>query len=325
VAGAPSGGSIWNIWALWRIGRETHRAEYLDAARRGKDWFVKAFVEPHHYHGYWEDMGPNTREGYEAAVAAVAFAEMGEKTLVLQTARDAIQWVFTRRIDPREASCSAGLVAEQMGWPPAAYCNPMMALAAHSAWQASGDDFWRPFAMIPKATGWWFQPDSGAMVWIVDATQMAPLSGPCFESWWSDWCIAQPDTLMLRWLVREAARRSQGTLAVNEETLRGTFRDKKVHAWAPRGGFRPLLPQHGQVNWLGLRSEHCVMMAVMNHAADGSVYCGLTSRDVDGAEVWPRAIHVHSRGKWTCEAWDGKDAAIVPRDGISVLDWEIRQ
>ena len=26
--------------------------------------------------------------------------------------------------------------------------------------------------MIPKATGWWYQPDTGAMVWIVDALLM---------------------------------------------------------------------------------------------------------------------------------------------------------
>jgi hypothetical protein len=248
---------------------------------------------------------------------------MGQRHLVIETARDAVQWVFTRQIEPREAACSAGLVAEQMGWPPAAYCNPMVALAAHSAWQVSGDDFWRPFAMIPKATGWWYQPDSGAMVWIVDATQMAPLAGPCFESWWTDWCIAQPDTLMLRWLVREVTRRSRNTLVVDEETLQGTFRGKSVQAWAPRGGFRPLLPPHGQVNWLGLRDEHSVMMALMNFAEDGSVSCRLTSRDVDGAEVWPRAIHAFENGKWTSRDWDGRTAAMVPRDGIGVLEWGV--
>jgi uncharacterized protein YyaL (SSP411 family) len=60
VDGASSSGSIWNIWALWRLGQETHRAEYLKAARRGQEWFARTFVEPHYYHGYWEDMGPNT-------------------------------------------------------------------------------------------------------------------------------------------------------------------------------------------------------------------------------------------------------------------------
>jgi hypothetical protein len=86
----------------------------------------------------------------------------------------------------------------------------MMALAAYSAWQVSGDASWRNFAMIPKATGWWYRPDSGAMVWIVDALEMAPLVGPSWESWWNDWCIAQPGTLMLRWLIREMNRRLAG-------------------------------------------------------------------------------------------------------------------
>ena len=56
--GAPSGGNIWNIWALWRLGKETGEAKYIEAAERGKQWYLKTFVEPHHYHGYWEDVGP---------------------------------------------------------------------------------------------------------------------------------------------------------------------------------------------------------------------------------------------------------------------------
>ena len=89
---------------------------------------------------------------------------MGEKELAVRTARDAMQWVFTRQIECREPNNSAGLVAEQTDWPPASYCNPMMGLAAHTAWRITGDDFWRPFALIPEALGWWYQPETGAMV-----------------------------------------------------------------------------------------------------------------------------------------------------------------
>jgi hypothetical protein len=323
AAGAPSGGSIWNIRALWRLGKETGQAKYLGAADRGKLWYLKTFVEPHHYHGYWEDVGPNSREGYEAAVAAVAFAEMGEKQAVVDCARDAMQWVFTRRIEPREATCSAGLVAEQTGWPPAAYCNPMMALAAYSAWQASGDADWRPFAMIPKATGWWYKPDSGAMVWIVDALQMAPLVGPAWESWWNDWCIAQSGTLMLRWLVREMNRRFAGNGALDEETLKGNVLGEDVHAWAPQGGLQPILPQHGQVNWMGLRSARTVRVVFMNFAEDAPARCELNSRSVQGASLLPRTIHIISGGKVSSQAWDGQAPVIVPRDGAAVLVWEV--
>lgn len=310
--GAPSSGSIWNIRALWRLGKETGQAKYSAAADRGKQWFLKTFVEPHHYHGYWEDMGPNTREGYEAGVAAVTFAEMGDKKAVVDCARDAMQWVFTRRIEPREASCSAGLVAEQTGWPPAAYCNPNMALAAYSAWQVSGDPSWRPFAMIPKATGWWYQPDNGAMVWLVDALEMAPLVGPAWESWWNNWCIAQSGTLMLRWLVREMNRRLAGTAALDEDTLQGKMLGEDVQAWAPTGGLRPILPQHGQVNWLGLISAKTVKVVFMNYAEEGPVRCELDSRHVRGALIAPNAVQIVSGGKMSTQAWDGLASVIVP-------------
>ncbi len=238
-------------------------------------------------------------------------------------ARDAMQWVFTRRIECREATCSAGLVSEQTGWPPAAYCNPMLALAAYSAWQTSGDDSWKEFAMIPKATGWWYQPDTGAMVWIVDALEMAPLVGPAWESWWNDWCIAQSDTLMLRWLIREMNRRLAGNGALDEETLKGNVLGEDVQAWAPTGGLHPILPQHGQVNWLGLRSGSTVKIVFMNFAEDGPVRCRLDSRDVRGASPFPKAVHVIREGKLTSRKWDGDASVIVPRDGAAILEWEV--
>lgn len=98
---APSSGAIWNLWALWRLGKETGNEKYFDSVRRGVAWYAKGFVEPHHYHGYWEDVGPGSREGYDAAIAAVAFGEIGEKELAAACARDAMQWVFTRQIEPR--------------------------------------------------------------------------------------------------------------------------------------------------------------------------------------------------------------------------------
>lgn len=321
--GASSGGSIWNIRALWRLGKETGEAKFSEAAARGVKWHLKTFLEPHHYHGYWEDMGPNTREGYDAALAAVVYAEMGEKQAVIDCARDAVQWVFTRRIECREAACSAGLVSEQTGWPPAEYCNPMMALAAYSAWQSSEDPSWRKFAMIPKAAGWWYQPDTGAMLWIVDAIQLAPLSGPAFDSWWNDWCVAQSDTYMLRWLIREMNRRLEGNGVIDEETLMGKVLGDDVHAWAPVGGLHPILPEHGQVNWLGLRSGDTIKIVFMNFAENGPVRCELNSRTAGGALPTPKAMYIIRDGNLSSQAWDGKSAVIAPRDDAVILEWKV--
>ena len=179
AGGAASSGSIWNIWALWRLGTATGNQQYLEAAAHGTAWFAREFVTRHHYHGYWEDVGPGSREGYDAALAAVALGEMGQSQLAVEAAKDAAQWIFTRQIECRDDNNSMGLVAEQTGWPPAAYCNPMMALSCWTAWQLTKDPFWESFAMIPKAIGWWYQPDSGAMVWIYDATSPAPMVGHC--------------------------------------------------------------------------------------------------------------------------------------------------
>jgi hypothetical protein len=321
---SPSSGCIWNIWALWRLGKQTGNKDYLEAAERGKRWFASEFVATHHYHGYWEDVGPGSREGYEAAIAAVAFGEMGEKQLAIDTAGDAIQWVFTRQIEPRDANNSAGLVAEQTGWPPASYCNPMMALAAWTAWQASGDDFWRAFAMIPKAIGGWYQPDLGATVWIVDSTQMAPIVGPAFESYWNDWCIAQVGTLTLRWLVREVNRRTGNASHVDEETLTGTLLGQNVQAWAPRGGLRPILPPHGQVNWLGFKSDDSLFVVLFNSGAAGNVGVNLNSRNVNGVEgatVWPKAIHRLEHGQVTSQSWNGRDLVEIEHEGAVFLEW----
>jgi hypothetical protein len=321
---APSSGSIWNIWALWRLGKETQNKEYLAAADNGKNWFRESFVKNHHYHGYWEDVGPKSREGYDAAIAAVAFGDMGEKDLVIETAKDAMQWVFTRQIECREANCSAGLVAEQTGWPPASYCNPMMGLAAWTAWRASGDDFWKPFARIPKAIGWWYQPETGAMVWIVDSTQMAPVVGPSFESWWSDWCIGQVGTLSLRWLVRETNLRSNGEIAIDEELLTGKAIGKNVKLWAPLGGLHPILPPHGQVNWLAFRGDDTLMIALMNDGGGGEISCPLDSRDVQGAALCPKRIHYWDHSKIHHKDWTGEFPVKIQKDEMIVLEWAIK-
>jgi hypothetical protein len=320
--GIQSSGTIWNIWALWRLGKDTGNTKYLEAAERAKTWFTKSFVEPHYYHGYWEDMGTKTREGYEAAVATLAFAEMGDKELAVKTAKDAIQWVFTRQIEPREANNSAGLVSEQLNWPPAHYCNPMMGVAAHTAWEITGDDFWKPYAMIPKALGWWYQADKGALFWTIDDCQMAPLVGPGYDSYWQDWSIAQPGGFALRWLVREACRRSGGAIKVDDITLQGKVLGHDVKAWSPESGIHPIIPVHGQVNWLGFRDEKSVFVAFMNDAEAGGINCRLDSRAVS-ATIFPKALHRLADGQVKTEPWNGAPVTIDKEDTI-VLEWDVR-
>ena len=320
----PSSASIWNVWALWRQGKQTGDKRYLDAAERGKQWFAKKFVTEHHYHGYWEDLGPSSHEGYDAAIAAVAFGDMGDHQLVLQTAKDAVQWIFTRQIECRDSNASAGLVAEQTGWPPGAYCNPMMGLAAWNAWQVSHDPFWTPFAMIPKALGWWYQPDDGSIVWTVDAVMMAPIVGPSYDDVWNDWNSAQVGALTLRWLIREVNRRSGGVIRVDEEQLRGTLLGHAVSAWSPQGGMQPVVPSHGQVNWLSFRGETQLFLVLFNHGEADEVGAHLNSRNINGvvgAETWPIAVHRIRDGRATTHSWNGAELVALAPGELVILTW----
>jgi hypothetical protein len=204
------------------------------------------------------------------------------------------------------------------------YCVTAMGLAAWTAWQLSRDDFFRPFAMSPKVIGWWYRRDVGAPVWIADSIVPAPLVGPGSDSIWIDWCVAQAGTLTLRWLIREFQRRSNGAANVDEETLRGTVLGRPVKSWAPEGGFWPIQPAHGQVNWLGFRGERTLFVALMNDGAPGRVGLRLNSRNTNGvlgAAVWAKAAHHFQNGRVVSAKWDGGELVDVGTDGLVVLEW----
>ncbi len=325
VPAASSSGCIWNIWALWRYGKMTGDRQYTDAAQRATAWYDTTFIRQHHFHGYWEDVGPGSREGYEAALAAVAFSEMGENDLAVATARDAVQWVYTRRIESREAHNSAGLVGEQTGWPPAPYCTPMMGLASWCAWTITGDPFWKPFAMNPKALGWWYSPDKGTVDWVIESTMMTPMAGNVFVSWWSDWIIAQVGSLSLRWLIREIGRCSAGAVEIDEERLTGSAFGGTVRCWTPPGGLHPNLPIHGQANWLGLIGDESVMVAFVNHGPEDRIACQIDSRDLNGALVWPRRAYRIYDGHVEITDWDGTIPVTIGQEGVTVLEWGFRR
>jgi len=165
------------------------------------------------------------------------------------------------------------------------------------------------------------------MVWIVDSTRMAPIVGPAFESYWSDWCIAQVGTLTLRWLVREVNRRASPVSHIDEESLTGTLLGRNVRAWAPQGGLRPILPSHGQVNWLGFRNDDSLFVVLSNSGASGIAGVRLNSRNVNGvtgATIWPKAIHHTNGGQPTSQPWNG-DVVYMERQGTLILEWGFKQ
>jgi hypothetical protein len=320
---ASSSGTIWNIWALWRMGKQTGDRRCLEAVERARKWFVREYVSKHYYYGYWED-DCWLMEGYDAAIATMVFGEMGEKELAVATARDAIQFVCTRQLETRDAHNSVGMASEQRLWPPMFYCVAAMGLAAWTAWQLSGDPFFRPFAMSPKVIGWWYRRDIGAPVWIADSIVPAPLVGPASDSIWIDWCAAQAGTLTLRWLMREFQRRAKGAASIDEELLHGTVLGRPVKSWAPEGGFWPVQPAHGQVNWLGFRSERTLFVALMNDGAPGRVGLRLNSRNTNGvlgAAVWAKAAHHFQSGRAVSAKWDGEELVEVEKGGLVVLEW----
>ncbi len=110
---------------------------------------------------------------------------------------------------------------------------------------------------------------------------------------------------------------------LDEETLRGKLLGEEVQAWSPPGGLRPILPQHGQVNWLGLRSNRGVHVVLMNFADDAPVRCELTSRALHGASIEPETVRIIAKGRASSQPWDGKASITLPRDGAAVLDWKV--
>ena len=154
-------GTIWNVWSLWRFGKLTGDKKYSDAARNAAAYFKKTFTENHLYRGYWEDVygGGNTTlnsaQGYESAIAALAFAEIGDIDAMRTSSQDSLRFICTRVLESRDQWTSYGGGSEQQGWAPGTYIAPTLGYAAHLAWRKTGDDILRRFSGSAKCTGWW--------------------------------------------------------------------------------------------------------------------------------------------------------------------------
>ena len=161
------------------------------------------------------------------------------------------------------------------------------------------------------------------MIWIVESTEMAPIVNPRSESYWNDWCGAQVGSLSLRWLLREAARRTGGDFALHEETLQGTLFGAQAAAWSPPGGVQPQSAL-GQINAVAARTADTISIALINHGPADTVACSLDSRDVRGVMLRPRSVRVYDQGKLLRETpWEAPGPLAIGPDQTIVLTWSL--
>ncbi len=334
-------GNIWNIWALYRYGKLSGEARYLEAADKAKNWFASTFLARHICRGYWEDVsGANGKvglswEAYEFGIAANVFAEMGEKELAVEAARNAVTWIWTRVVDGRDYANSVGHAHEQWNWPPATYVAPMFGLAAQTAFRLTGDDLFRRFAGAAKTIGWWIVRDNGGSVWPrkaawtdiggafwpLEGTEFVPLEEPFDVTFWVDWISAQQCTICLRWLILEINSRSGGKVAVSADTLAGTILDKrgKVALWPDE---IKVTPRSDQVNWLGYQTEESRILAILNHDEATSATVSFPALGSTARTLLISA----KQGEWRQEATSGASELKIPlpANGCVLMVWPLR-
>ncbi len=282
-------GSIWNIWSLYRFGKLTGDAKYSEAAAKGVEYFKKTFTANHLYRGYWEDIYGggktelNNAQGYEASIAAIAFAEMGDLDAMRISSRDSLRFICTRVLESRDYWTSYGGASEQQGWAPGSYIAPTFGYAAHLAWRKTGDDFCRRFSGLAKTIGWW-QDKCGGAFWLAAAVRQQPIDMYRTEGggrqFWALWDSAQKVAFSVPWLVDEVNRRSGDTIKLGVESLKGTDdRGVEVAARVFKGKVEST---SGQVNWLGMESTspgHAgeYQLVLINHAEATDVSVTLPS------------------------------------------------
>jgi hypothetical protein len=278
LSDAPSS-TIWNVWSLYRFGKLTGDTKYSLAAERAKSYFEKTFTENMLYRGYWEDnygqgrMELNTTQGYEACIAALAFAEMGDEAAMVRSTEHVLRFVCTRELESRTYWTSYGGVSEQQGWAPGTYVAPSVGYAAHVAWRRTGEDIFHRFSDMSKIIGWWQDPKTGGPFWLSQAITQQPIEmyreGGGGRSSWALWDGAQKVTFAVPWLVDEVNRRSGDQIKIDTESLSGKDdRGKDVDVKLFNGDIES---KSGQVNWLGLRTVGIksggeYQLVLINHA-----------------------------------------------------------
>jgi len=350
VTDLPDAGQIWCTWALWKMGEATGEGRYRQAAERSKEFFRQAFMARHRYEGYWEDVSgaggkvARSWEGYEPAIAACAFADMGERDLAVEAAQDAATWTWTRVISTRQYETCYGETTEQSLCGPSQAQSPMVGIGLQRVRELTGDPFWGAFAGAMKAinfcadpdqaygmvaTGGWDDPTTGVVGPPYDNVRpfVTPNNSRGDEygrQVWNEWETSQFAWLALEWLVREGNRRAPQHVAIDPCTLRGTIlgapgRVKMPEERCDVAGF-----EHHDLNWLGYRSDSQYVLLVMNHQealrvairpheAHLGVYCRPPRVLVSGPRGYD-AVPTEQQGEQTIVA--------IPEDGTALLIWE---
>lgn len=322
-------GTIWNIWSLWRFGRLTGDSRYLETSTKAEAYFRETFTANHLYRGYWEDIYGggktelNSAQGYESAIAAIAFAEMGDSGAAVSSAQDALRFICTRQLESRDYWTSCGGVSEQQNWAPGTYIAPTFGYAAHLAWRQSGDDFFRPFASIAKTIGWW-QDESGGAFWLSAAISQQPIehlreSGGG-RQFWALWDSAQKVTFSVPWLVDEVNRRTGDRMKLSTASLRGADdRGAKVSVRVFDGQVESA---SGQVNWLGLQTQargQEYQLVLMNHAEPTA--CTVRA-PFEGGPISARMFDASGAPTEVTFSFEGGAATIdLPERATAVLVW----
>ena len=272
-------GTIWNIWSLWRAGKALGREDYLQAAERGKQWWLTNFLDKHYFTGYWEDANTHgviwpTRDGYPAQMATLAFLDMGDTEHAIEAANFLATWIHTRTPYYRNYWTGYGNMGEQWTWPANIYLVPGSAFAFQQIQQhAPNPAAFQPFTSIAKAVAWWVD-DEGSGYFPNEASCFTPIHlTELTKSYWVDWCGAQEGSRAIMWIIAEMNKRSQGLIAIDPETLRGTIEGEAAHPWQPDGSVKVTVPneamgnQANQLNWLGYRAGNRFYLAVLNDQA----------------------------------------------------------
>jgi hypothetical protein len=297
VSSLSGAGQIWCTWALWKMHRFTGDDRYREAALRSRDAFKRTYMDVHRYMGYWEDVSgaggkiARSWEGYEPGVAALVFADMGEKELAVAAARDAATWTWTRVTSTRQYETSYGQTTEQSLCGPSQAQSPMIGVGLQQVYQLTGDRFWNDLAGGIKAvnfcadpdqaygmvaTGGWDDPTTGVIGPPYENTRpvVSPNNSRGDEygrQVWNNWCTDQFAWLALEWLVREANLRAPRHLAIDTISLRGTVLGEAGRIRMPeeRCDVQPV--EHIDVNWVGAGNDRQYLLVLMNHQEDVTV------------------------------------------------------
>lgn len=333
----PSGayldaGTIWNVWALQRAGKALDQPRYLEAARRGKDWWVERFLDRHAYTGYWEDSHSRgviypTREGYEGALAVLAFLEMGDLERAVDAARDLATWVHTRTPSYRDYDTGYGNISEQWTWPANVYLAPQAAVALQRIFEATGDEFWKPYTAIAKGIGWWMDEETGAGFFPNEASGYIPFArGPLYKNYWVDWNCAQEASRALWWLIGAINGSSAGAIRIDPDRLDGTVEGAPAQAWLPDGAVRVDAGKDNQLNWMGYKTASRFYLAVLNDLDQAAPAVRVNAGRSLGVAAAPKArivqggaaaqsLELHGeKGGWSFS---------LPPSSLALLEWPL--